>query len=410
MWWFSQNNKKFGPFQEKDFKELARNGIILPDTKVWKNGFSNWVLAKNVSFSSLSNQKLEFLPFPVKADEGTTPPPRPKELRESTDTGLREELPNQQTRALDEEERLDEARLSPNDFYASPAFPCTPFSPYANASRTSNSVSKEFRMHFEAFRKHEQSQILYYSKNISLSFLVMLFLLSFWWIVSTANTNFSSEFTLTANFLLTASFFSILMLCEWNFCCLTFHLWRIVPAFLAYTKPVSAVIWLFVPFFNFFWMFVMLFKLIFQLNYLERYCLLPIQKILPAGLLFLLGNLLLPCIWLWAPGKNAFLWFELGLLALTALFVLLTFQFRNSAVKLLSTLTAEDYDFRIFMHRAGILPFAFASSGESNLSTAGTFSTFSSNAEMLSSTGPVFEETAVQNSASCTPNVKLAEK
>lgn len=41
-WYYAKNKDQLGPVSEVELEELVRNGVIQPDTLVWKEGMANW--------------------------------------------------------------------------------------------------------------------------------------------------------------------------------------------------------------------------------------------------------------------------------------------------------------------------------------------------------------------------------
>ncbi len=42
QWYFANNNERQGPVSEAEFQSLVQQGIIRPDTLVWRQGMGNW--------------------------------------------------------------------------------------------------------------------------------------------------------------------------------------------------------------------------------------------------------------------------------------------------------------------------------------------------------------------------------
>lgn len=42
-WYYANNNQRQGPVFQADFERLVREGVIHPDTLVWKQGMPNWI-------------------------------------------------------------------------------------------------------------------------------------------------------------------------------------------------------------------------------------------------------------------------------------------------------------------------------------------------------------------------------
>lgn len=48
-WYYVENNQRVGPVAENEFKDLIQSGKVTPQTYIWKKGFENWLLMKDVA-------------------------------------------------------------------------------------------------------------------------------------------------------------------------------------------------------------------------------------------------------------------------------------------------------------------------------------------------------------------------
>ena len=48
VWWYAVGQEKFGPLASDELVKLARNGTLMPDMLVWRDGYANWVRASKL--------------------------------------------------------------------------------------------------------------------------------------------------------------------------------------------------------------------------------------------------------------------------------------------------------------------------------------------------------------------------
>ena len=48
-WYYAENNERRGPFDEAAFEELVANGVVKPETSVWRDGQADWMPYGKVS-------------------------------------------------------------------------------------------------------------------------------------------------------------------------------------------------------------------------------------------------------------------------------------------------------------------------------------------------------------------------
>jgi hypothetical protein len=56
-WYYAERKKPFGPIDEKEFRSMIDNGIILPDTLVWRSGMKEWKPLSEVSLTEATDIK-----------------------------------------------------------------------------------------------------------------------------------------------------------------------------------------------------------------------------------------------------------------------------------------------------------------------------------------------------------------
>jgi uncharacterized RDD family membrane protein YckC len=56
-WYYAERKKPFGPIDEKEFRSMIDNGIILPDTLVWRSGMKEWKPLSEVSLTETTDIK-----------------------------------------------------------------------------------------------------------------------------------------------------------------------------------------------------------------------------------------------------------------------------------------------------------------------------------------------------------------
>ena len=71
IWWYAVGQEKFGPCTGGELARLARKGVVMPDTLVWREGMTEWVRASKLA--KLWERATQ--PPPLDADEQLPPPP-----------------------------------------------------------------------------------------------------------------------------------------------------------------------------------------------------------------------------------------------------------------------------------------------------------------------------------------------
>jgi uncharacterized RDD family membrane protein YckC len=56
-WYYAERKKPFGPIDEKEFQSMINNGIIMPDTLVWRSGMKEWKPLSEVSLTETTDTK-----------------------------------------------------------------------------------------------------------------------------------------------------------------------------------------------------------------------------------------------------------------------------------------------------------------------------------------------------------------
>lgn len=49
IWWYAVGQEKFGPCTGGELARLARKGVVMPDTLVWREGMTEWVRASKLA-------------------------------------------------------------------------------------------------------------------------------------------------------------------------------------------------------------------------------------------------------------------------------------------------------------------------------------------------------------------------
>lgn len=49
IWWYAVGQEKFGPCTGGELARLARKGVVMPDTLVWREGMTEWVRASKLT-------------------------------------------------------------------------------------------------------------------------------------------------------------------------------------------------------------------------------------------------------------------------------------------------------------------------------------------------------------------------
>ena len=71
IWWYAVGQEKFGPCTGGELARLARKGVVMPDTLVWREGMTEWVRASKLT--KLWERATQ--PPALNADEQLPPPP-----------------------------------------------------------------------------------------------------------------------------------------------------------------------------------------------------------------------------------------------------------------------------------------------------------------------------------------------
>jgi uncharacterized RDD family membrane protein YckC len=56
-WYYAERKKPFGPIDEKEFQSMIDNGIIMPDTLVWRSGMKEWKPLSEVSLTEPTDNR-----------------------------------------------------------------------------------------------------------------------------------------------------------------------------------------------------------------------------------------------------------------------------------------------------------------------------------------------------------------
>lgn len=71
IWWYAVGQEKFGPCTGGELARLARKGVVMPDTLVWREGMTEWMRASKLA--KLWERATQ--PPTLNADEQLPPPP-----------------------------------------------------------------------------------------------------------------------------------------------------------------------------------------------------------------------------------------------------------------------------------------------------------------------------------------------
>lgn len=74
-WYYADGNEQKGPVTQEELSELARKGVLLPQSKVWKNGLPDWVQAHTIPEIFPAPPEGPGGPPPIVGTAGTKSPP-----------------------------------------------------------------------------------------------------------------------------------------------------------------------------------------------------------------------------------------------------------------------------------------------------------------------------------------------
>jgi hypothetical protein len=69
MWYYSENNRQYGPFEDSTIKQMVRGQTIRASTLVWRQGMAGWLPARSTELA------------PLVAEHGQIAPPISVQLR-----------------------------------------------------------------------------------------------------------------------------------------------------------------------------------------------------------------------------------------------------------------------------------------------------------------------------------------
>ncbi len=56
MWYFTQNDEQFGPCEPEQIPQFIKQGIITPQTAVWREGMAEWLAAEHTNLAAYFTQ------------------------------------------------------------------------------------------------------------------------------------------------------------------------------------------------------------------------------------------------------------------------------------------------------------------------------------------------------------------
>lgn len=294
MWYYIENDLPVGPISENEFQMRRMSGKILPQTPVWRKGMVNWMPLECA------------LPDSVPPEiNGNFSPKRPAS------------------------DSFSAASVSASDavFSAAPAYS----SGTAYTSGTASAAAPDFEtarkeipsVFFSAFlefQNREMKKINFLFWGMIFSYLlIILFLFLFLGLLISLGMEFSLIFTGVC-YGITIIFFTVF------FFMFIYHLWRVIPQFNAYTTPGKAVLYMFIPFFNIVWQFLMFYHLTVHLDELGNYKRIPHEKLTGFTMTVLILGFI-PYVGM----LNIFL------------MPILFYKVKKNTIQLLAAMTAEDY-------------------------------------------------------------------
>ncbi len=77
MWYYAKNGEQMGPVEDRAMEHLVREGIVTPETLVWKPGMKDWAPAGSVGLAQPRASPPPISPPVTGAGPSAPPPPSP---------------------------------------------------------------------------------------------------------------------------------------------------------------------------------------------------------------------------------------------------------------------------------------------------------------------------------------------
>lgn len=74
-WYYAIGGRSRGPLSEGGLRQLAREGVVLPDTLVWHPGLEKWDRLGTLEPELLERASEDAAPRPEAGETGPVPPP-----------------------------------------------------------------------------------------------------------------------------------------------------------------------------------------------------------------------------------------------------------------------------------------------------------------------------------------------